>query len=81
MWACVRGHIDAAATLYRWHSGALQVGNKDGHMPLAVARQRGHYTLIQCMESLSTAVTNRILTPADQDTTTGATQSAHIMVC
>ena len=45
MWACAKGCIDAALTLHRWEAGALGMCNKDGQLPLALARARGHTNL------------------------------------
>ncbi|KAK7481432.1 hypothetical protein BaRGS_00027388 [Batillaria attramentaria] len=55
MWACAKGQIDAALTLYHWNGGPLRVCNKDGHLPLAVARQRGHHNLATQVEQLEQA--------------------------
>ena len=45
MWACALGKIDAALTLYHWNASPLRMCNKDGLLPLTLARQRGHYNL------------------------------------
>lgn len=55
MWACAKGQIDAALTLYHWNGGALGVCNKDGQLPLALARQRGHHNLAAQVEQLEKA--------------------------
>ncbi|XP_025083042.1 calmodulin-binding transcription activator 1-like isoform X3 [Pomacea canaliculata] len=55
MWACAKGQTDAALTLYHWNSGPLRVCNKDGHLPLAVAHQRGHHNLATQLEQLEQA--------------------------
>ena len=55
MWACAKGQIDAALTLYHWNAGALGVCNKDGQLPLALARQRGHHNLAAQVEQLEQA--------------------------
>lgn len=55
MWACSKGQIDAALTLYHWNVSSLRVCNKDGHLPLAVARKRGHYNLATQVEQLEQA--------------------------
>ncbi|XP_070207507.1 calmodulin-binding transcription activator 2-like isoform X2 [Littorina saxatilis] len=55
MWACAKGCIDAALTLYHWNAGALGVCNKDGQLPLALARHRGHHNLAGQVEQLEQA--------------------------
>ncbi|KAI8795578.1 calmodulin-binding transcription activator 1 [Biomphalaria glabrata] len=55
MWACALGKIDAALTLYHWNPSPLKMCNKDGHLPLALARQRGHYNLANQVEQLERA--------------------------
>ena len=52
MWACAKGNIDAALTLYHWNPGPLNICNKDGHLPLTVARKKGHYNLTSQIEQL-----------------------------
>ncbi|KAL8587315.1 hypothetical protein ACOMHN_045562 [Nucella lapillus] len=55
MWACAKGQIDAALTLYHWNGAAVGVCNKDGQLPLALARQRGHHNLATQVEQLEQA--------------------------
>ena len=55
MWACAKGQIDAALTLYHWNGGAVGVCNKDGQLPLALARLRGHSNLATQVEQLEQA--------------------------
>ncbi|XP_076451684.1 calmodulin-binding transcription activator 2-like [Babylonia areolata] len=55
MWACAKGQIDAALTLYHWNGAAVGVVNKDGQLPLALARQRSHHNLATQVEQLEQA--------------------------
>ncbi|KAL4220816.1 transcription by RNA polymerase II [Mactra antiquata] len=52
MWACARGHTEAALILYNWNKGPLHSFNKEGNLPLLVARQHGHHRLADQLEQL-----------------------------
>ncbi|GFN96476.1 calmodulin-binding transcription activator 1, partial [Plakobranchus ocellatus] len=54
-WACALGNIDAALTLYHWNAVPLKMCNKDGLLPLTIARQKGHYNLARQVEQLELA--------------------------
>ncbi|RUS80061.1 hypothetical protein EGW08_012178 [Elysia chlorotica] len=54
-WACALGKIDAALTLYHWNAAPLRMCNKDGLLPLTLARQKGHYNLASQVEQLEVA--------------------------
>ncbi|CAG5129969.1 unnamed protein product, partial [Candidula unifasciata] len=55
MWACALGKIDAALTLYHWNTSPLKMCNKDGLLPLTLARQKGFYNLANQVEQLERA--------------------------
>ncbi|KAH9515572.1 hypothetical protein Btru_011424, partial [Bulinus truncatus] len=55
MWACALGKIDAALTLYHWNASPLKMCNKDGLLPLTLARQKGHFNLASQVEQLEKA--------------------------
>ncbi|XP_048258670.1 calmodulin-binding transcription activator 2-like [Haliotis rufescens] len=55
MWACARGNIDASLTLYHINTGPLSICNKDGRLPLTVARSKGHHNLANQIEQLEQA--------------------------
>ena len=57
MWACARGHKDAAIILYNWNKGPLHIRNREGNLPLIVARQRGHHKLADHLELMDTIET------------------------
>jgi len=80
MWACVKGHTDAAVLLYQWNNDALRICNKDGTKPLDVAQHHGHHELVQHIERLTvvqcdsdlgtvikddTAIDSSVLMPGD----------------
>ena len=52
MWACARGHLETAVTLYNWNKGPLHVFNSEGHLPLMVARRHGHHQLVDHLEQI-----------------------------
>lgn len=45
MWACAKGRQTAAVTLYHWNKSTLKICNKEGHLPLYIARKKGHHSL------------------------------------
>lgn len=55
MWACAKGHIDTAVTLFSWNKGCLHAFNREGNLPLLVARQRGHHKLADHLEQLDSS--------------------------
>ncbi|XP_052285378.1 calmodulin-binding transcription activator 1-like isoform X3 [Dreissena polymorpha] len=50
MWACAKGHSKAAIILNNWNKGPLLTFNREGYLPLLVARQRGHHLLADQLE-------------------------------
>ncbi|KAK9886085.1 hypothetical protein WA026_014870 [Henosepilachna vigintioctopunctata] len=54
MWACSRGHSDAAVLLYKWNHTALNVKNGRNQTALECAKVNNHAHLIQELESLET---------------------------
>ncbi|NXX86815.1 CMTA1 protein, partial [Urocolius indicus] len=52
MWACALGHTAAAERLCHWDGRALTVPDTLGRLPLAVARARGHQSLVTRLEGL-----------------------------
>lgn len=52
MWACAKGHLEIAVTLYNWNKGPLHVFNSEGHLPLMVARRHGHHQLADHLEQI-----------------------------
>lgn len=52
MWACARGHLETAVTLYNWNKGPLHVFNSEGHLPLMVARRHGHHQLADHLDQI-----------------------------
>ncbi|NXM07601.1 CMTA2 protein, partial [Tyrannus savana] len=52
MWACALGHREAAERLCRWDRRALAVPDTLGRLPLALARARGHLSLVTRLEEL-----------------------------
>ncbi|KAK3104396.1 hypothetical protein FSP39_001118 [Pinctada imbricata] len=42
MWACVKGHEEAAVALFHWNSASLKIRNKQGLSPLDLAQENGH---------------------------------------
>ena len=52
MWACARGHLETAVTLYNWNKAPLHVFNSEGHLPLLVARRHGHHQLADHLEQI-----------------------------
>lgn len=55
MWACARGHDEAAITLLKWNKGPLHSFNREGYLPLLVARQHGHHSLADQLELLDSS--------------------------
>ncbi|XP_048728854.1 calmodulin-binding transcription activator 1-like isoform X3 [Ostrea edulis] len=45
MWACAKGHQQAAIVLYQWNSDTLKVSTKDGFTAMNFAQVFGHYQL------------------------------------
>ncbi|XP_039443461.1 calmodulin-binding transcription activator 1-like isoform X5 [Culex pipiens pallens] len=54
MWACARGHIEAAVVLYKWNQTALNVKNNAQQSPLEVAKCRGFSGLVAELEKHET---------------------------
>ncbi|XP_021372899.1 calmodulin-binding transcription activator 2-like isoform X2 [Mizuhopecten yessoensis] len=54
MWACGRGHTQAAVVLYHWNSEALHIQNNEGLVPLIVAQKHGHLEVIRTLDKLLT---------------------------
>jgi len=52
MWACAQGHTEAALALFSWSKGTLLLHNREGNLPLMVARQHGHHNLADQLEQL-----------------------------
>ncbi|XP_055609247.1 uncharacterized protein LOC129756408 isoform X2 [Uranotaenia lowii] len=50
MWACSRGHVEAAVVLYKWNQNALNVKNKSQQCPLEVAKLNGFIELVNELE-------------------------------
>ena len=55
MWACARGHLQTAVTLFSWNKGCLHAFNREGNLPLLVARQHGHHKLADHLEQLDSS--------------------------
>ncbi|XP_053379115.1 calmodulin-binding transcription activator 1-like isoform X2 [Mercenaria mercenaria] len=55
MWACARGHTKTAVTLYNWNKGPLHSFNREGNLPLLVARQHGHHKLADQLEQIDSS--------------------------
>lgn len=55
MWACARGHTETASALYVWNKGCLHAFNREGNLPLLVARQHGHHKLADHLEQLDSS--------------------------
>lgn len=62
MWACALGKSDTALVLYHWNSGALGICNKDGLLPLSVAKKFGHLNILYSIEGLELARLNPVHT-------------------
>lgn len=78
MWACARGHTDTAVTLFSWNKGCLHSFNREGNLPLLVARQHGHHKLADQLEQLdSSGDQSHDLTPSSvaQGSITGSRAS------
>lgn len=41
MWACARGHQEAAVILYEWNTGAINIKNNSKQSVLDVANENG----------------------------------------
>ncbi|XP_069113218.1 calmodulin-binding transcription activator 2-like isoform X3 [Argopecten irradians] len=54
MWACGRGHTQAAVVLYHWNSEALHIQNNEGLVPLILAQKHGHMDVIKTLDKLLT---------------------------
>lgn len=52
MWSCARGHIKTAVVLYNWNKGPLHSFNREGNLPLLVARQHGHHKLADQLQEM-----------------------------
>lgn len=55
MWACAQGHTEAAVVLYNWNKGPLHSFNREGNLPLLVARQHGHHKLADQLEQIDSS--------------------------
>lgn len=55
MWACARGHMKTAVVLYNWNKGPLHSFNREGNLPLLVARQHGHHKLADQLEHIDSS--------------------------
>ena len=51
MWACAQGHRDVVALLAQWDPSALNVHDRSGKSAWDVARQRGHHSLAEELET------------------------------
>lgn len=51
MWACAQGHRDVVALLAQWDPSALNVHDRSGRSAWDVARQRGHHSLAEELET------------------------------
>ena len=51
MWACAQGHRDVVALLAQWDPSALDVHDRTGKSAWDVARQRGHHSLAEELET------------------------------
>ncbi|XP_046655102.1 calmodulin-binding transcription activator 1-like isoform X5 [Daphnia pulicaria] len=51
MWACSQGHRDVVALLAQWDPSALNVHDRSGKSAWDVARQRGHHSLAEELET------------------------------
>ena len=65
MWACARGHLETAMTLYNWNKGPLHVFNSEGHLPLMVARRHGHHQLADHLEQIDKQNYNSLCLDSD----------------
>lgn len=64
MWACANGHRDVVALLAQWDPSAMNISDKSGRSVAGVARQRGHTTLAEELETRAIlAVRGRSATP------------------
>lgn len=52
MWSCARGKSEAALVLYHWNTIALYVCNKEGEVPLSIARRHGNTDLAAHIQHL-----------------------------
>lgn len=52
MWACAHGAFNASVTLYHWNNSTIKVCDKNGLLPLTVARLRGHHDLASHVQQL-----------------------------
>ena len=50
MWACARGHHEAASLLCRWRPSCLTTPNRENILPLTMARIMGHVNMAQQLE-------------------------------
>lgn len=55
MWACGRGHREAALVLYRWNHTALNIRNSSNQTPLDYGRAQGHTALADEIEKLESS--------------------------
>lgn len=51
MWACAQGHRDVVALLAQWDPSVLNIQDRSGKSAWDVARQRGHHSLAEELES------------------------------
>ena len=68
MWACARGHLETAVTLYNWNKGPLHVFNSEGHLPLMVARRHGHHQLVDHLEQIDMQNSNSLSVGSEMTT-------------
>lgn len=58
MWACAKGHQQAAIVLYQWNSETLKMTTKDGFTALNFAQIYGHHQLYSELNKYQTSLTD-----------------------
>ncbi|XP_064641860.1 calmodulin-binding transcription activator 2-like isoform X4 [Lineus longissimus] len=52
LWACALNRLDAAVVLYQWNQSAVNVCTREGLLPLILAREKGHVSLVDHIDQL-----------------------------
>ena len=73
MWACALGKTEAAAVLLQWNSSTISVCNKDGSLPLTIARNKGQSELLSHLEHILSSPQDPLKLPLQVFTTANPT--------
>ncbi|XP_062592627.1 calmodulin-binding transcription activator 1-like [Saccostrea cucullata] len=68
MWACAKGHQQAAIVLYQWNSDTLKVSTKDGFTALNFAQMFGHHQIYGLLHKYQTVLISPSQTAGSVDT-------------